>query len=236
MRYNGCSGLLSADGVPLYAREQGPYSVQADDGITYRSDGNLWQRDPTVSPVTPAGYDVTGSPAMPPTQSPIPPTGPDTSILAAGYGSECPQVMPANPKQAYGDTKVPLHLFPTTAVALGAMAFLEGREKYGSDNFRAAPIEAMTYIRAALSHIFLYREGEWVPDDSVVPHLGLALASIAILIDAHYAKSLIDNRNFPGGYVEVLKEMQPLVQKIRDQHRKKNPKHYDIRDAKTGGR
>ena len=91
MRYNGCSGLLSAAGVPLYAREQGPYSVQADDGITYRSDGNLWQRDPTVSPVTPAGYDVTSSPAMPP---PIPPTGPDTSILAAGYGSECPQVMP----------------------------------------------------------------------------------------------------------------------------------------------
>ena len=149
---------------------------------------------------------------------------------------ECPQVMPANPKQAYGDTKVPLHLFPTTAVALGAMAFLEGREKYGSDNFRAAPIEAMTYIRAALSHIFLYREGEWVPDDSVVPHLGLALASIAILIDAHYAKSLIDNRNFPGGYVELLKEMQPLVQKIRDQHKEKNPWHYDIRDAKTGGR
>lgn len=139
--------------------------------------------------------------------------------------------MPMNPKQAYGDTKVPLHLFPMPAIALGAMGMLEGRQKYGQDNVRAAPVEAMTYVRAAMSHIFLYAEGEWLPNDSLVPHLGLALSCIGILIDAHYAGSLIDNRKFPGGYAKAIAEMQPLVQKIRDMHADKSPKQYTIADA-----
>lgn len=139
--------------------------------------------------------------------------------------------MPANPKQFYGDTKVPLNLFPSTAIAVGAMGFMEGRLKYGQDNFRAAPVEAMTYVRAAMSHILLYAEGEDSPSDSPVPHLGLALASIAILIDATYAGSLIDNRKYPGGYQKALAEMQPLVAKLREMHGDKNPRHYDIRDT-----
>lgn len=141
------------------------------------------------------------------------------------------RALPPNPKQKYGDTKVPLHLFPMTAIALGSMGFLEGREKYGQDNFRGAPVEAMTYIRAAMSHLFLYSEGEWTPDDTPVPHLGLALASIAIIIDAHYAGSLVDNRKYPGGYFKAIAEMGPLVQQIRDQHAGKDPKHYTIADA-----
>lgn len=146
-----------------------------------------------------------------------------------------PDEMPANPKQFYGDTKVPLHLFPMPAIVLGAMGFLDGREKYGQDNFRAASIEAMTYVRAALSHINSYAEGEWAPSesdtaDTSVPHLGLALASIAILIDAHYAGSLIDNRKYPGGYQKAIAEMQPLVQPTRDRHAGKDPKHYTIAD------
>jgi hypothetical protein len=145
--------------------------------------------------------------------------------------SAAPAPMPSNPKQFYGDTKVPLHLFPMPAVVLGAMGMLEGRQKYGQDNFRAAPVEAMTYIRAALSHVMLYAEGEWSPSDSPNPHLGLALANIAILIDAHYAGSLIDNRKYPGGYAAAIAEMQPLVQKIRDMHADKNPKHYSIKDS-----
>ena len=129
MRYNGCSGLLSADGVPLYAREQGPYSVQADDGITYRSDGNLWQRDPTVSPVTPAGYGSECPQVMP--------TGPDTSILAAGYGSECPPDPYASfilPTDSAERKRVPLwsglfRYFPDALVAVARLSWA-GNEKH----------------------------------------------------------------------------------------------------------
>ena len=140
--------------------------------------------------------------------------------------------MPPNPKQAYGDRKVPIHLFPSTAVVLGAMGFLEGREKYGQDNFRGSPVEAMTYVRAALSHVTAYAEGEWTPEDSPVPHLGLALASIAILVDAHYAGSLIDNRKYPGGYAQAVAEMQPLVQRLRDAFADRKPRHYTLQDAR----
>lgn len=142
------------------------------------------------------------------------------------------ETMPENPKQKYGDSKVPLHLFPSTAIALGAMGMMEGRQKYGQDNFRGLPVEAMTYVRAALSHLNYYAEGEWNPSDSPVPHLGLALASIAIIVDAHYAGSLIDNRKFPGGYAKAIAEMQPLVKQLRDLHADKNPKHYSIQDGK----
>lgn len=146
-------------------------------------------------------------------------------------GSGVAQVMPSNPKQAYGDTKVPLHLFPSTAVAVGSMCMADGRGKYGQDNFRAAPVEAMTYVRAAMSHLFLWSEGEDSTTDSLLPHLGHALASVAILIDAHYAGSLIDNRKFPGGYQRAIEDMQKHVQRIHDSHADKSPKHWTIEDA-----
>lgn len=142
-----------------------------------------------------------------------------------------PVEMPADPKQAYGDRKVPLNLFPLPAIVLGSMAMLEGQEKYGRDNFRGNPVEAMTYARAALSHLYAYIEGEWESDDSPVPHLGAALASIAIIVDAHYAGTLIDNRKYPGGYKRAIKEMQEIVQRIREQHAGKNPRHFTIQDT-----
>ena len=139
-------------------------------------------------------------------------------------------IMPSNPKQHYGDTKVPLHLFPSTAIALGAMALLEGREKYGENNFRAAPVEAMTYVRACISHMMAWMEGRDIDPDSGIDELGKALACVAILIDAKYAGTLIDNRKYPGGYQKLIAELEPHVERIRKQHEGKNPKHYTIGD------
>jgi len=156
---------------------------------------------------------------------------PDMEETPAGLLSE-PQVMPSNPKQFYGDTKIPLHLFPTTAIALGSMALLDGREKYGTDNYRASPVEVMTYVGAALRHLLSYAEGRDTDEDSGLPELAHALACLAILVDAGYAGSLIDNRKFPGGFHKAMAEMRPLVQKIKDTHAKKNPKHYTIQDAR----
>lgn len=145
------------------------------------------------------------------------------------------EVMPANPKQAYGDTKVPLHLFPYTAIAGGAMAFVEGKGKYGGDNFRAAKVEAMTYVGALDRHMKAWAEGQDIDEESGLPHLFKAVACVAILIDAHYAGSLIDNRKFPGGYHKLMAEMEPMVATLRDRHKDKNPKHYTIADAKKEG-
>ena len=134
--------------------------------------------------------------------------------------------MQENPKQIYGDNKVPLHLFPFTAIALGSMALLEGREKYGQDNFRASPVEAMTYVRACMGHLMAWAEGRDVDPASGLDELGQTLACIAILIDAKYAGTLVDNRKFPGGFHQLMEELEPHVARLRQLHADKQPAHY----------
>ena len=63
------------------------------------------------------------------------------------------------------------------------------------------------------------------------PHLGAALACIAILIDAHYAGSLIDNRKYPGGYLKMIPGCEAHVERLRALHADKNPIHYTIADG-----
>lgn len=142
-----------------------------------------------------------------------------------------PDALPANPKQAYGDNKVPLHLFPYTAIAGGALALCEGDVKYGRQNYRAAPVEAMTYVAACDRHIKAWAEGRDIDPDSGLDELFKALACIAILIDAKYSGSLIDNRKFGGaGYLKMMADLEPHVKRIRDMHADKSPRHYTIAD------
>ena len=43
---------------------------------------------------------------------------------------------PSNPKDMIGSNKLPLHLWPNTATAMGSLGFLNGALKYGRANFR----------------------------------------------------------------------------------------------------
>ncbi len=105
---------------------------------------------------------------------------------------------PPNPKQVFGDRKVPMHLWPMSATVEGALAFREGR-KYGPFNWRDTPVEAMTYVGALLRHMAAWIDGESIdPDGSGKTHLGGALACLAILVDATHCGTLIDNRPPPG--------------------------------------
>lgn len=115
----------------------------------------------------------------------------------------------ANPKQAYGDRKVPLHLVPPTALIYMALAFREGARKYGAYNYREIDVEAMTYLGAALRHIQAVIDGEWIdPEtgDAKVPHIGAAMASMGILADAYEGNHLIDNRPPAGPAARLLEE------------------------------
>jgi hypothetical protein len=55
---------------------------------------------------------------------------------------------PENPKRAFGTNKLPLHLWPATATALGCLAMLEGALKYGECNYLATDIRASDYLDA----------------------------------------------------------------------------------------
>jgi len=134
-----------------------------------------------------------------------------------------------NPKDVLGSSKVPLHLWPTTATVMGSLALLDGACKYGRSNWREAGVRSSIYFDAALRHLFAYWEGQDNDSDSGLPHLAHALACMAILIDAKGAGKLNDDRAYPGGYLSVLAEATPMVNAIKTKHADKNPKHYTLR-------
>lgn len=138
---------------------------------------------------------------------------------------------PANPKDIIGSTKLPLHLWPATATAIGCLGFLDGKLKYGRSNFRATPVRASIYVDAAKRHLDAWFEGEATAPDTGIPHLGNALASIAILVDAHAAGTLVDDRQFKGeGYRKLIEELTPLVKHIEAVHAAHAPRHYTAAD------
>jgi hypothetical protein len=114
-----------------------------------------------------------------------------------------------NPKQRYGDLKVPVHLVPSAGVLYEALAFAEGARKYGPYNWREKSVEAMTYIGAAMRHIQCYLDGEeYDPEITERPthHLGLARACLGILADCIETGNLIDNRPPKGRAGPFLRE------------------------------
>jgi len=141
------------------------------------------------------------------------------------------ELKPSNPKDMIGSDKIPLHLWPTTASILGALALLDGASKYGRQNFRAVGVRASIYVDAAMRHLNAWFEGEDNDPDSGIPHLGHALACVAILIEATAAGNMTDDRAYKTNYREWINKLTPLVKQIKKNHESKDPKHYSIKDS-----
>lgn len=135
----------------------------------------------------------------------------------------------SNPKDAISSSKLPLSLFPTTAVAMGSIAFLNGMLKYGKANWRAVGVRCSIYLDACKRHIQWFEEGEWA-DEEGVPHLSSAMACLAIITDAMYADKLHDDRVIGGGYKKLVEDLTPIVEQLRERHKAKHPRHYTIAD------
>lgn len=135
---------------------------------------------------------------------------------------------PTNPKDIIGTDKLPLHLWPTTATALGCLGFLDGALKHGRSNFRAVGVRASIYYDAANRHINAWFEGEEVDPDSGLPHLAHALACLAILVEAQAKGNLNDDRMFKTDYREWVDALTKHVAVLRAKHEEKNPQHYTI--------
>lgn len=105
---------------------------------------------------------------------------------------------PPNPKQRYGDLKVPVALVPPSAIIAMGTAFKEGARKYGAYNWRDKAVESMTYINAAQRHILAYLDGEEIDPESGNTHMAHALACLAIIVDATAIGALVDNRPLKG--------------------------------------
>lgn len=65
-----------------------------------------------------------------------------------------------NPKDAIASTKLPLHLWPATATAMGCLGMLVGRQVYGRENFRTLGALASVYVDACKRHLDAWMEGK----------------------------------------------------------------------------
>lgn len=123
--------------------------------------------------------------------------------------------LPANPKQAFGDKKLPLHAVPPALEAYAALGFREGIFKYGYFNYRHIEVEVMTYVAAIKRHLDEWIDGEELTEDSKIPHLAAVAADLAILIDATTRGKAIDNRPPPGAFGEILKRWELTDEQVK---------------------
>lgn len=145
------------------------------------------------------------------------------------------ETKPTNPKDAIGSSKLPLHLWPATATAMGSLALLDGALKYGRANWRASGVRASIYVDACNRHLNAWFEGEDCAPDSGLPHLAHALACLAVLVDADAAGNLTDDRQYPGGYQALVERLTPHVERLKDEAFDRKPAHhYTIADAVGG--
>jgi len=122
---------------------------------------------------------------------------------------------PTNPKDVAATSRIDLSLFPDTAVVYGALGMMEGHLKYGGHNYRIGGVLASVYYSAARRHMMKWFNGEWADYKSGVPHLASALACIAILIDAHCADVLEDDRPPAiADFTTMVDDMQDRVEHL----------------------
>lgn len=124
--------------------------------------------------------------------------------------------MTSNPKDLIGVTKAPLDLFPPVAILQGSRGMASGAKKYGRANWRDHAINRTVYISAALRHLMADLDGETIDPETIsadnpegTPHLAMALAGIAIALDADAIGNLIDDRPKAGGYAALARKLFP---------------------------
>lgn len=152
------------------------------------------------------------------------PTNPKQDVLAP---------KPSNPKDIIGSDKLPMSLVPETAICYATLAHLEGLLKYGKVNWRECGVRFSIYHDALLRHIAKCNNGEWEDPDTLVPHLGNALACINVLIDAYECGKLIDDRPKSAPVASLIDRFSHKVKHLKQLFKDKTPYHYTIKDNET---
>jgi len=104
----------------------------------------------------------------------------------------------ANPKNAFGLAKPPIHLIPGAALVQVAMVMKLGAEKYGAANWRDTKVTASTYVGAAQRHLLSWYDGEGIDPESGASHIAHMVACGLILLDALACGKFIDDRPTPA--------------------------------------
>lgn len=133
---------------------------------------------------------------------------------------------PTNPKQAFGDAKMPLDLLPDTAVVMFNLAFLEGSLKYGQYNWRVAGVRVSTYVRAIRRHLSKFLNGQDVDPVTLVHELASVGACAAIMLDAIAVGKLTDDRPPRADMERVLSDAAKTAAHLKQLFKNHNPPQY----------
>lgn len=110
-----------------------------------------------------------------------------------------------NPKTGAGLKKPPMHLIPNPALLHLAVVMGLGAKKYGAYNWREKTVSSSVYVRAALTHIQQWFDGESIDPESGASHLAHAMACCAILLDAMAVRNLNDDRPPSAPTAEMIR-------------------------------
>jgi hypothetical protein len=129
-----------------------------------------------------------------------------------------------NPKDGAATTRLQLDLFPDSARAYGALAFVEGDQKYGAYNWRVAGVRASVYVAALGRHMAKWWAGEDCDPATHVPHLANAIACIAVLIDATEQGNMVDDRP-PAQPTELYSRFEEVVRHLHTTFPRRVPRY-----------
>lgn len=139
----------------------------------------------------------------------------------------------SNPKDAIGQTKLPMHLVSGIVKVYDAIAHYLGNIKYGAWNYRRMGARASVYKAALDRHMDAWWEGEDDDPTDGTPHLANAKACLNILIETSVKGNMVDDRPPKSNYREVATKMEALMPKINERYKDLNPvNHYENKEVK----
>ena len=141
-----------------------------------------------------------------------------------------------NPKDLVAQSKLDLSLVPETAIISEALAFLEGALKYGRFNWRMKPVKLSVYYSALMRHLLKLHAGDSLDSKTLIQHLGYVRCCAAIIIDAAFYGTLVDDRPPRGKSnpdIEALldKDVVNLVEHLQGLFKQETPHQYTIKDT-----
>jgi hypothetical protein len=111
-----------------------------------------------------------------------------------------------------GAKKVSITKLPAAGIIHGAHAMMNGAAKYGPYNWRGNPVIASIYVDAVMRHVLAwFDEREETAEDSGCHHLGHAIASLAIILDAAATGNLVDDRPQGGKGATTLARLNAQI-------------------------
>lgn len=104
----------------------------------------------------------------------------------------------SNPKDRAGSVKPAVHFVPSSLIMYVAPVMEHGAKKYGYRNWLEEPITITGHLDAVFRHLLDVKDGNDV-DESGYLHLAHAASGIAVILDAIYHDTLIDDRTPSSG-------------------------------------